>query len=214
MIRVNLLPIRKARRRSQGRMQLILFGGVLLILMAILAVVHLYYVDQLNQWTEVVDDAEARIAQLEEETAGMDALEREAQELTAQLESLNKLEAGRVGPVQMLDELQAILSPPRDEEDRVAQLRRDWNVEWDTRRLWIERFQEGEGTFSLDGYAGNADDVAEFLQRMTTAVYFNNVELDYIDRQRGDAELVSFHLRGELSYTGFDDDDGEAGEDS
>ncbi len=205
MIRVNLLPVRKARRRSQGRMQLILFGGVLLILMAILAVVHLYYHDQLNQWQDEVSDAEATIAELEEETAGIEELEREARQLSAQLEALNELEARRVGPVQMLDELQAMLSPPRDEEARVAQMRRDWNVEWDTRRLWIDSFEEGDGGFTLDGYAGNADDVAEFLQRMTTAVYFGNVELDYIDRQGGDAELVSFHLRGELDYTGFDE---------
>lgn len=205
MIRVNLLPIRKARRRSQGRMQLILFGGVIAILVAILAVVHLYYHDQLSQWQEEVEEAEATISELEEETAGIEDLEREAQELSAQLEALNELEARRVGPVQMLDELQAMLSPPRDEEDRVAQLRRDWNVEWDTRRLWISDFQEGDGSFRLNGYAGNADDVAEFLQRMTTAVYFDNVELDYIDREGGDVGLVSFHLRGELSYTGFDD---------
>ncbi len=209
MIRVNLLPVRKARRRSQGRMQLILFGGVIAILMAILAVIHLYYNDQLTQWQDRVAESQAVIDSLEEETAGIEGLEREAEMLAAQLGVLNDLEARRVGPVQMMDELQAMLSPPRDEEDRVAQLRRDWNVEWDTRRLWIEDFSETGDGFSLNGYAGNADDVAEFLQRMTTAVYFNDVELDYIDRQGGAHDLVSFRLYGDLSYTGFGDPDSD-----
>lgn len=205
MIRVNLLPVRKARRRSQGRMQLILFGGVIVILVAILTVIHLYYNDQLTQWQDRVDESQSVIDGLEEETAGIEDLEREAEMLASQLAVLNDLEARRVGPVQMLDELQAMLSPPRDEEDRVAQLRRDWNVEWDTRRLWIESFSETGDEFTLNGYAGNADDVAEFLQRMTTAVYFNEVELDFIDRQGGSHNLVSFRLYGELSYTGFGD---------
>ena len=205
MIRVNLLPVRKARRRSQGRMQLILFAGVVLILMAMLGIVHFYFHGQLATWEDEVEKVQAAVDELEAETAGIEALEREAMELGAQLSALNDLEARRVGPVQMLDEMQAMLSPPRDEEDRVAQMRRNWNVEWDTRRLWIEDFSESDGRFSLNGYASSADDVAEFLQRMTTATHFNGVELDYIDRQRGNRQLVSFHLRGELSYTGFDD---------
>ena len=109
----------------------------------------------------------------------------------------------------MLDEIQAMLSPYRNEEDRVNQLRRDWNVDWDTRRLWVQDFSEAEGEFSLNGFAGTADDVAEFLQRMTTAYHFDNVQLDVVERMGRERDsLVRFRIYGELSYTGFDNDEG------
>lgn len=207
MIRVNLLPIKKARRRSQGRIQLLLFAGVIVIELAILAAAYFIVNDELSEQEEQVGDLQTVVAELEEDAADVEELQAQAQVYESQLMVLSELEAKRIGPVQMLDEMQAMLSPPRNEEDRVAQLRRDWNVEWDTRRLWVEAFSEGEEGFSLDGYAGNADDVAEFLHRLTTAIYFDGVELDYVERTSEDgADLVSFHIFGNLSYTGFGDD--------
>lgn len=217
MIRVNLLPVKQARRRSQARVQLLLFTGVIIVEVAILATAYFIINDQLAEQREAVQDLRATVQELEQDAADVDELRRQAQEYQAQLQVLSNLEARRIGPVRMLDELQAMVSPPRDQEDRVAQLRRDWNVEWDTRRLWIDQFSEDETGFTLDGHAGNPDDVAEFLHRMNTAVYFNNVELDFVERQTsggdGGQELVRFHLFGELSYTGFDDG-AQSGEDS
>jgi type IV pilus assembly protein PilN len=206
MIRVNLLPIKQARRRSQGRVQLLLFAGVVVVEVAILATAFFIINDQLEDQQERVQELRATVSELEQDAADVEQLQQQAQVYIGQLQVLSDLEARRIGPVRMLDEMQAMLSAPRDQEDRVAQLRRDWNVEWDTRRLWVDRFSEDESGFVLDGHAGNADDVAEFLHRMNTAVYFNNVELDYVTRQsRDDQDLVQFHLFGELSYTGFDD---------
>ena len=40
--------------------------------------------------------------------------------------------------------------------------------------------KKGAGGFKLSGGAVNADDVAEFLQRLSSANYFENVELDVV----------------------------------
>lgn len=206
MIRVNLLPIKQARRRSQGRVQLLLFAGVIVVEVAILATAFFIISDQLEEQEERVSDLRATVSELEEDAADVEELEEQAQVYQGQLQVLSDLEAKRIGPVRMLDEMQAMLSPPRDQEDRVAQLRRDWNVDWDTRRLWVDEFAEDEEGFTLDGHAGNADDVAEFLHRLNTAVYFEDVELDYVSRTDDeDTEMVEYHLFGQLSYTGFDE---------
>ncbi len=208
MIRVNLLPIRKARRRSQGIRQLALFAGVVAIEIIIFGAIYLYFADELSQVESEVEDIRAEVSELEEQTAGIDDLQAEAQELGAQLEVLANLEARRIGPVQMLDELQAMVSSPRNEDDRRQQMLSDWNVDWNPHRLWLENFQETEESgFTLEGFAANADDVAEFLQRMTSARYFNNVDLRYVERESGDTDLVSFHMYGDLDYTGFESPD-------
>lgn len=210
MIRVNLLPIKQARRRSAGRTQLLLFAGLLIAELAILFVFYLVESEKLSTRESEVTGLEREVAALESEVADARTLEEEAKAFDAQLAVLNNLEAQRIGPVRMLDEVQAMLSPPRNEEERVAQLRQDWNVEWDTRRLWIESFTEGEGAFSMEGMAGSADDVAEFLQRMTTARHFGNVQLEYVETAAGSGRnsasgvrMVQFRIFGELSYTGY-----------
>ncbi|RAL20949.1 hypothetical protein DL240_14860 [Lujinxingia litoralis] len=210
MIRVNLLPIKQARRRSAGRTQLLLFAGLLIAELVILFVFYLVESEKLDTRQTEVTGLQREVSAIENEVADARTLEKEAEALDAQLAVLNELEARRIGPVRMLDEVQAMLSPPRNEEERVAQLRRDWNVEWDTRRLWIESFTEGEGAFSLEGMAGTADDVAEFLQRMTTARHFNNVQLEYVETASsagrsgaGAMRMVRFRIFGELSYIGY-----------
>lgn len=204
MIRINLLPIKQARRRSQGRVQLILFAGLILLEVAVLFAAYALVNEKLEEQKKVVAALEADVKAIESEVAGAEQLEAEAAQLAEQLGVLSRLEARRSGPVRMLDEIQAILSPPRNAEERVSQLRRDWNVEWDSRRLWVERFSEKEGTFELTGFAGNADDVAEFLQRMTTAAHFDDVQLDFVARSGRGQDLVQFRIYGDLSYTGFD----------
>lgn len=210
MIRINLLPIKQARRRSQGRVQLILFAALVILEVAVLFGAYALENEKLEEKKKVVAALEADVKAIEGEVSGAEKLEAEAAQLAEQLGVLTRLEARRSGPVRMLDEIQAILSPPRNAEERVNQLRRDWNVEWDSRRLWVEKFSEKDGSFDLTGFASNADDVAEFLQRMTTAYHFNDVQLDFVARSGRSGDLVQFRIYGKLSYLGFEDrDDGE-----
>lgn len=207
MIRVNLLPVRKSRRRSQGRTQLFLFAGVIIIEVAMLAVVFVWMNDQLSERQDDVERLDEIVSGLEDDQQALENLRAKSAGLQQQLEAIQQLDEQRIGPVQMLDELQAMLSPV-DDETRIGTYHEDWNVDWDPRRLWIDSFVEGdEGNFSLDGSASSGDDVAEFLARINTSTYFDRVELDYVQRQSGDQDLVSFELYGNLDYTGFDDGD-------
>ncbi|MBA2662818.1 MAG: PilN domain-containing protein [Bradymonadaceae bacterium] len=139
-------------------------------------------------------------------------LEAEESTLRQQLGVLDDLERNRTGPVRVFDELQGILSPPRNEEDRFSQLQKNWNVEWDTRRLWLEKFSDKDKSIELEGFAGNADDVAEFLQRLTTARHFNDMQLDFVQtatatggQGQAAARTVQFRITGKISYQAADD---------
>ncbi len=205
MIRVNLLPIKQARRRSAGRTQLIVFVALILAEIAVLA---LLYVIETSEADKLKSEVATLTQQVEKDKADVknaEELQAKEKQLTQQLSVLTELEAKRTGPVRVLDELQAILSPPRNEEDRFAQLQNNWNVDWDSRRLWIESLEENSGSFEMTGLAVNADDVAEFLQRLSTAKHFTDVELNVVEakQQKGandTTRTVTFSVNGKITY--------------
>ncbi|MFU8803100.1 MAG: PilN domain-containing protein [Bradymonadaceae bacterium] len=215
MIRVNLLPIKQARRRSAGRSQLIIFAVLIFLQLATMSVLYMTRADDLGRLEATARQYRSEVDAAKKEVADVQNIESDARRLSEQLAVLTNLEKSRIGPVKMLDELQAMLSRPRNEEDRFAQLQKDWNVEWDTRRLWIQDFSEKERKFDLKGFAGNADDVAEFLQRLTTAEHFGNVQLDVVETTgargaREGSRMVSFRITGDVSYIGFGSEAAEA----
>lgn len=202
MIRVNLLPIKQQKRRSAGRAQLFIFVGLIVLEVLVLGLLYLTESSQLEKRNEEVAQSQREVQKAQAEVKDAEQLEQQKKQLTQQLEVLDKLESQRSGPVRVLDELQAMLSPPRNESDRFNQLQKNWNVEWDSRRLWIKSFGEKDGQFNLTGAAVNADDVAEFLQRLTTGDHFYDVELDVVQSEGQNADLVSFVIFGKLDYSG------------
>lgn len=211
MIRVNLLPIKKARRRSAGRTQLIAFALLIILEVAAFAAVFMAETSRLDELKSDVAQNQQKVQKAEQEVKSAKQLEAKQKELQQQVQILDELEKKRTGPVRVLDEVQAMLSAPRNEEDRHAQSRKNWNVEWDTRRLWISTLSEDEGSFEMQGSAVNADDVAEFLQRMTTAEHFDQVQLDYVKAKGSKGakvRMVEFRVTGQLSYTKVQKEDG------
>lgn len=206
MIRINLLPIKKARQRSAGRLQLAVFAVVLVLTVVVCAGFYLMASSQLSDVRADVNENRAEVQRAEQAVADAKKFQQDKERLEQQLAVLAELETKRTGPVRVLDELQAILSPPRNQEEKFAMNRKNWNPEWDTRRLWVQNLSETEGEFEMAGSAINADDVAEFLQRLTTANHFYDVQLDYVKARKSDNAspdgLVDFRVTGKISYGG------------
>ncbi len=202
MIRVNLLPINKTRRRSAGRTQLVLFAVLIVLECIVFGTMYMAESSKLQDLQKDVAQHQREVKKAEKSVKAAKVLETKQKQLQQQLHILTELEKKRTGPVRVLDELQAMLSPPRNEEERHARSRMNWNVEWDTRRLWIASLKENNGDFEMVGSAVNADDVAEFLERLTTASHFSDVQLDYVKAAGKDSvNLVQFRVTGKLSYS-------------
>lgn len=214
MIRVNLLPVRKSRRRSQGRIQLILFAGIIVLEVALLAAVYITLSAQKT-------DYEDQLAELQEEEQRLGEKESELEDYIARgeekferLQTINELQQEQVGPVQMFDELHVLASPIGQGADLIGTdypgYWSDWQGDdWEPRRVWIEEFAEQEeNQFVLEGRAETGEDVSQFHRRVNTSRFFDAVGLEYV-RSEGE-ELVSFELRGQFDYTGFDQPDDES----
>lgn len=215
MIRVNLLPVKEARRRKSGRIQLLIFTIVLVIEIAILVFLHMAQQGKLEEVSTKVADAKQEVQKLEKQVEEAKDYEKKAKKLRQKLGVLDEIQRKSVGPVHVLDELLTILSRPKNVEQRYNQRKKDWNVEWNPRHVWINSLKESDGNFEMSGNAVDADDVAEFLHRLETATHFQNVKLDFVRPTGGGGdggEVVEFRITGKIRYRKPDDEkDGKKG---
>jgi type IV pilus assembly protein PilM len=204
---LNLLPVRDDLAKAEGRLHMMIMIAVLVLVAVIMAVFY-YSVDlERSELDKKISQDQAAIEELKRSVQDAEQLNKQAELLSKQLDILKQLESQRSGPVRVLDELQSILSKPRNEEDRFAQINKNWNVDWEPQRLWLGTLIEKDGGFEIKGSAVNADDVAEFLQRLTSARHFQNIQLDFVEakssKENGaEVRYVEFRITGSLSYSG------------
>ena len=180
MVRINLLPVKVSKKHEAGKQQLALF---LVLLVAGLVGNYLWAGSR-------ADDLKARqtkLARTREEISRLDRIigevknvKAEQQALKEKLDILDKLKAGRTGPVRMLDEL-ATITP---------------------KRLWIRSMKETNGAITFQGTAATIDDVSAFMEALKTARFFADVELKKTTaRVASGLKLVDFDLSTSARYT-------------
>src|SRR5512137_3037651 len=131
MIRINLLPVRVSKKNFSGRQQVLLLG--LIVVLAIVA-----------NWVWASSRAgdlasrESKLRRTKEEIAQLDRIIGEVKDIKAQqaalkekLDILEKLKAGRSGPVKLLDQLAQIVP----------------------KRLELRKMEEKAGQVTFDGAA-------------------------------------------------------------
>ncbi|HEX8909869.1 MAG TPA: PilN domain-containing protein, partial [Anaeromyxobacteraceae bacterium] len=120
------------------------------------------------------------IAQLEKIIGEVKNIKAEQQAVKDKLAVLDKLKAGRQGPVRVLDELAGITP----------------------KRLWLKKLDEKAGAVTFDGSAATIDDVSAFLSALKRSPYFSVVELKKTSAKReGKYKLVEFLITATVNYT-------------
>lgn len=178
MIRVNLLPIREARRRADARQQLASLALVLAV--SLLGVGAFHY-----SLISAVADVEARIAQMQAQLERykpqiekVKAYKEKKRAIEAKLEVIEGLERSRKGPVRMLDAL-ATLAPER---------------------LWLSRLAVHGHSLTLEGQSLDNEIVAVFLTALSSSPRFKDVELESTERgSLGKIEVSSFVIHARLA---------------
>ncbi|HEU4383931.1 MAG TPA: PilN domain-containing protein [Anaeromyxobacteraceae bacterium] len=180
MIRINLLPVRVSKKALAGKQQLLLF--VLLVVVGLI-------LNLLWQQSRAADlrSRESKLKRTREEIAQLEKIIGEVKDIKNQqaalkekLDILDKLKAGRTGPVRMLDEL-ATLFP---------------------KRLELSKMEEkAGGALQFDGSAGSIDDVSVFMAALKSSKYFTAVELKKTTAATRKAfRVVDFTINCSTSY--------------
>ena len=179
MMRINLLPVRVSKKAIAGKQQLLLLA---------LAVVLFLILNLLWQQSRAADlrSRQAKLKRTQDEIAQLEKIIGEVKNLKAQqaalkekLDILDKLKAGRSGPVRMLDEL-ATLTP---------------------KRLELKKMEEKTGAIQFEGSAGSIDDVSAFMSALKGSKYFTAVELKKTTAATRKAfRIVDFTITASTSY--------------
>lgn len=188
MIKINLLPARKAKRQAEpGQTDVVIGVGALAAAAAVI-----YFVahrpiaqerDSLQAEAEALgaDNAakRAKIADLPQREAAFKAEE-------ARNAAIKQLVNTVVVPDNVLHELGEILTPARMPTmtramaERISDgpkgdPNRRFALDWDPKHVWITGFSTKGDTFKLEGGAQAEADIPQLAKRMQASVYFGEV---------------------------------------
>jgi len=181
MIRINLLPVRAAKKKEAIQRHLALFAiGLVLVLGAFL----LMYQMRANTLAGIEDGnrrLEGEIANLKKIIGEVEAYKKQEVLLEKKLEVIRTLKANKTGPVHMLDQLAT----------RIPE------------KLWLSSLAESSKKVTLKGVSINNEVIATFMSRMDESQYFSEVYLVSIQaRDEGDLKLKEFTITAKLVIPG------------
>lgn len=220
MIRINLLPSKKAIRKkgevaeagesgSQAWLAVVL-GAVLLEVLVLLMVYNAQQ-SKLTQAQKKNAEITANIDAIKREISNHAEIKSQLKELRDREEAIQKLQAARTGPTATMLELSRILTAgrgPTVDRDKLEQLKRDNptsvpNPNWDVRRLWIKEYREQDRTVRITGLARDGEDVSEFLRRLTLSDFFYEVRILPASKTVDPAtklEVLKFEMSAKVRY--------------
>lgn len=149
MIRINLLPVRAAKKQELGKQQIVLFALVLVAA----GIGNFYWYASRGSQNEKL---QAEVANLQRESTELDRIigevkniAKERDKLKEKLAVLDTLKKGRTGPVKMLDAMSSAIP----------------------KNVWLRDMVETAGGMKLEGSALSNDDVAEFMKGLANVVW-------------------------------------------
>lgn len=183
MIRVNLIPPEERERGGHPAVRLPQ-GGFWLTMVLVVAVLVPLFGLGLMQRVKIaglksdIQEAENESRLLRPQIEKIRALQKEQQELSQRLRSVQSLSRDRYLPVEVMDELAS--QTPED--------------------LWFtELSQKATGEFAVEGMTFSNLLVAELMTRMEETDIFHDVELTVSERPKeGDGKVVHFALAAKI----------------
>ena len=156
MIKINLLPYREKEKKENLRRQITILSGTLVLVLLIMLAVQLYFSMSISGMETKIRDADARLIVLNKKVGDIEGFKRDKKELEQKLGVINSLEANRLFPVRMLDELN-LLVPAKE--------------------AWLEKVTQTGQDLRIEGMARDNGTVARFMKSVEKAGFVQSVEL-------------------------------------
>lgn len=179
MIRINLLPVREARRvagvRQQGTLLGIFVGAAVLLA----GIIHVVKISEVSRTRKHIVAAQAELRALEEVRKEVERFTTEQAQIEKKLEVIAALERSRIGPVRILDEIATRIP----------------------KRLWLTNLSMQQGVLRLDGVSMDAEIVAAFMTSLSESPIMSNVELGETKLEETEGlKLTTFKVSSSYSY--------------
>lgn len=178
MIKINLLPVREARRRADMQQQLLLLGLVIGVSVVLCILAHAAMLASISSAEGRVAQLNSQISEFQTQLQQVEDFKRKASEIEKKLAVIHKLELSRSGPVRLLDEL-ATRSP---------------------QKLWITALQADGNRITMKGMSLDTELIADFLNRLNDSPFIKDVELKNTElAEASGLKLNSFQVTAVLT---------------
>ncbi len=155
MIKINLLPVRAAKKKESARQQVSILLASMAGVLVVAAGVYLLTVAKISAAKDEVSRSELEIKRLKEKIGEIDNIKKFQAEVKKKLDILNQLRRDKSGPATRLAKL----------SDAVPD------------KLWLTKYGETGGNAALSGVALNEELIADLMRNLQASGEFSNVEL-------------------------------------
>jgi type IV pilus assembly protein PilN len=164
MIKINLLPVRVAKKKESARQQISIFCLSVVGVMVLALAIYLLTLAKISAANDEISKSEQEITQLKAKIGEIDNIKKFQAEVKKKLDILNQLRRDKSGPGIRLAKLSNAVPE----------------------KLWLTKYAESGGNVSLGGVAYNEELIADFMRNLQASGDFVNVEL-------GVSEQVDIH---------------------
>jgi type IV pilus assembly protein PilN len=174
MIRINLLPVRAAKKKETIRFQLTIAGLFTFLVIAATILFYISYRKDVKVLNADIASGQAELQVLKSKIGVLSKLKGQKKVLEDKLKIVNKLEDARKGPVELFERISN--SMPE--------------------KAWLISLHEKGNQLTLIGVAAYDDVIADFMRNLK-AEKFKNIELIVAKRGKGKGKgsLIDFTLK-------------------
>ncbi|MBI2487082.1 MAG: PilN domain-containing protein [Deltaproteobacteria bacterium] len=180
MIRINLVPVEE-RKHVKGLGEFIIGIFILLAVLVLLIATNLIQNKRIADVNDKITGVKKQIAKLEDVKKKVEEFKAKNKDLEERIKAIAILEENRTGPLFVMDSLAKAIPD----------------------RAWIDKFSEKANVAQMDGMAWDEITVADFMKKLQSYPYFQNVELKVIKtKEIQKLPLKNFVIESRLNYSG------------
>ncbi len=187
-VRINLLPVRAAKRASSAKQELYAAFGVVLLALAGVYFWSASISSEMNATQRDIAALQRELDALQKDRARVDEYLKKNKQLRGKRNAIEQLQAQRTGPAKLLDDLATILTSEK--------------------QVWLNELTESNGNMTLKGGAMEHVNISDFqLALKRNSKFFKNIELKVVEREVSKAkgapkvEYLKWEIRCETDYS-------------
>lgn len=223
MIKINLLPQKRAKRSvgasvgevAGGRELAIGLGALAAAAVLVFVAVDMPKRSRLHDLQDSNADLQKDIAAKQKQLVGFNELQKAYDEAVERSNAINRLNAARSVPANVLHELGEILTaghlPTMTEEmarktgtGADSDPNKRFDYAWDPAHVWLTALtDQQDGTFKIEGGAQTEVDITQLSKRLAASAYFTDIapasETRVNDKESG-LDYFRFTITGKVAY--------------
>ncbi len=176
MIRINLLPVRAAKKKESIRFQLTVAGLITFCVLAINVAVYFVVRGEASAFREDIAKGEAEIEDLKKKIGELSKIKEQKRVVEEKLKVITNLEAARTGPAKLFTMISGAMPE----------------------KAWLASLKDEGASVVLKGFASNEEVVADMMRGLQKHKELGFVELDVAQRtveRETNADVISFTIR-------------------